>query len=257
MSVTSFETVLTELVEEGVRVITLNRPESLNAMNRRLIDEVADAFDHANACPNTRAIVFTGAGRAFCAGDDRNEHAHPENEADAREFVEAIQRVTVSMVFGPKPIVGAINGWAVGGGLEWAINCDFPIWARSARGFFPEVSLNLFVTGAVTALLPAIAGLHRAKEMIMLGERYDAARLLDYGVAWRVCDDEDLMQEAMVVARKLAAQPSASLQATKRVMAAVSVSDLRQAMAEETDATVAAFMDPETTRRLKDSFSAK
>ena len=100
--------------------------------------------------------MLTGAGRAFCAGDDRKAHEHPAHEAEARELVDAIQRATRSMVLGEKPVIGAINGWAVGGGFEWALNCDLSIWARGARAFFPEVSLNLFVTGAVTAILPAI-----------------------------------------------------------------------------------------------------
>ena len=177
-----FQTVLSEVDGDGIRTITLNRPDSLNAMNRQLIDDVALAFDAANADEATRVIIFTGAGRAFCAGDDRREHVHPETETQARDIVEAIQRATRAIVFGARPVVGAINGWAVGGGLEWAINCDFPIWSESARGFFPEVSLNLFVTGAVTSLLPALAGLNTAREMLFLGERYDAAAL--HALAW-------------------------------------------------------------------------
>jgi len=126
-------------------------------------------------------------------------------------------------------------------------------WLSSAP-LKPEVSLNLFVTGAVTALLPAIAGLHRAREMLFLGEQYDAQTLLEYGVAWQVADDDTLIDEALAVARKLAAQPPTSLQATKRVISRIATSDLREAMRLETDATVAAFMDPETTKRLKQSF---
>src|SRR4029078_7401777 len=122
----------------------------------------------------------------FCAGDDRREHVHPADEAEARDLVDAIQRATEAIIFGPKLVVGGINGWAVGGGFEWAINCDFPIWAESARAFFPEVSLNIFVTGGVTALLPALVGLNTAREMLYFGERYTAERLLDLGVAWRV-----------------------------------------------------------------------
>ena len=99
VSAFQYETVSSTVDDNGVRTIALNPPDSLNAMNRRLIDEVAVAFDDANGDPATRAIVFTGAGRAI--------------------------------VFGGKPVVGAINGWAVGGGFEWAINCDFPIWAES------------------------------------------------------------------------------------------------------------------------------
>ncbi len=251
MSVFDYETVLSRMEEGGVRVISLNRPESLNAMNRSLIDDVARAFDDANLDQETKAIIFTGEGRAFCAGDDRNEHVHPENEAEARDLVEAIQRATRAMVFGQKPVVGAINGWAVGGGFEWAINCDFPIWAETAKGFFPEVSLNLFVTGAVTALLPALAGLARAREMLFLGERYDARQLQDYGVAWRVVPDAELIQTARTLAEKLARQPQLSVRAMKRTLNSVATADLNRALQLETDATVAGFMDPETTRLLK------
>jgi enoyl-CoA hydratase/carnithine racemase len=251
MSAFTYETVTSELPEPGVRRITLDRPERLNAMNRQLIDDVADAFDDANADPDTRAIVFTGAGRAFCAGDDRRAHVHPQNEAAARDLVEAIQRATEAIVFGAKPVVGAIRGWAVGGGFEWAINCDFPIWARGAKGFFPEVSLNIFVTGGVTALLPALAGLSKAREMLFLGRRYDAAELAEMGVAWRVVDEDDLEAEARAVARDLAALPPLSLRAMKRVLNACAAGDLKRAIWLETEATIAGFLDPETTRRLK------
>lgn len=238
-------------VTENICTITLNRPDSLNAMNRMLIDETGDAFAAANADDSVRVIVFTGAGRAFCAGDDRHEHRHPDNEAEARDLVEAIQRVTDEIVLGRKPVVGAINGWAVGGGFEWAINCDFAIWAKSVKAFFPEVSLNLFVTGGVTSLLPALVGLNKAREMLFLGERYDATELQAMGLAWRVVEDSDLIKEAMLVARKLADSPILSTQAMKRVLNQTAMSDLKSAMALETEATIAGFLDPKTTELLK------
>lgn len=252
MSDFTYDTVLSTMTGEGVRTIALNRPEALNAMNRRLIEDVAAAFVDANRDTATRAIIFTGEGRAFCAGDDRHEHAHPENEEQARELVDAIQRATEAIVFGAKPVVGAINGWAVGGGFEWAINCDFPIWAESARGFFPEVSLNLFVTGAVTALLPAIVGPIKAREMLFLGHRYTAAELRDCGVAWKVAPDNELRADAGKVAEQLAALPTLSARAMKRVLNQANASALRQALELETEATVAGMLDPETTRLLKD-----
>lgn len=251
MTTFQYETVHSTLGDAGVRTVSLNRPECLNAMNRTLIDEVARAFDDANTDPATRAIVFTGEGRAFCAGDDRRAHVHPANEAEARDLVEAIQRATRAIVFGEKPVVGAINGWAVGGGFEWAINCDFPIWTESAKGFFPEVSLNLFVTGAVTALLPALVGLNKAREMLFLGERYDASALLDMGVAWKVVPDDRLMEEAQTVAARLSELPPLAVQAMKRVLNRCAAGDLEAALKLETDATVAGFLDPETTERLK------
>jgi enoyl-CoA hydratase/carnithine racemase len=247
-----YETIRSEITAEGVRTISLNRPSAMNAMNRLLIDEVSVAFDDANRDQDTRAIIFTGEGRAFCAGDDRHEHVHPETEEEARAVVDAIQRATVSIVMGAKPVVGAINGWAVGGGFEWAINCDFPIWAESAKAFFPEVSLNLFVTGAVTSILPSIVGPVKAREMLFLGNRYSAAELREIGVAWKVVPDDELLREAEVIASQLAALPTLSTRAMKRVLNQAIAGGLQQALNLETEATVAGFLDPETTRLLKD-----
>lgn len=247
----TYQTVLSECAD-GVRTITLNRPECLNAMNRQLLADVASAFRDANADEATRVILFTGAGRAFCAGDDRDAHRHPENEAEARELVGAIQQVTREMVFGERPVVGAIHGWAAGGGFEWAINCDFSVWAQSARAFFPEMSLNLFVTGAVTSLLPAMVGLVKAREMLLLGERYGAAELEALGIAWRVVDDDRLLDESRVLALRLADLPPRAVADMKRVLNLCAQADIERALELETDATVAGFLDPETTRRLKD-----
>ncbi len=248
----TYQTVLSTLGEGRVRTITLNRPDSLNAMNRALINDVARAFEDANADPATRAIILTGAGKAFCAGDDRRAHVHPETEEEARDLVQAIQRATHAITLGAKPVVGAINGWAVGGGFEWAINCDFPVWAKSARGFFPEVSLNLFVTGAVTSLLPALVGLNKAREMLFFGDRYGADELHKIGLAWKIVEDADLMSTAQTTARRLADLPTLSVRAMKRVLNAAAMPDMHRALQLETDATVAGFMDPETTRRLSD-----
>jgi len=252
MTTFEYQTLTSSLVANGVRCIMLNRPAQLNAMNRQLIVDVTRAFDDANADDASNVIVFSGEGRAFCAGDDRNEHQHPGSEIEAREFVELIQQATRAIIFGSKPVIGAINGWAVGGGFEWAINCDFPIWAESARGFFPEVSLNLFVTGGVTSLLPALVGLNKAREMLFLGERYDASALLKMGVAWRVVPDKQLMPSALKVATRLAQLPPSSVRAMKRVLNQCAAVELERALQLETDATVAGFMDPLTTELLKD-----
>lgn len=252
MTTFEYETVLSTLDRHGVRTISLNRPDSLNAMNRKLIDDVARAFDDANQDASTRSMIFTGSGRAFCAGDDRREHRHPKNEPEARDLVEAIQRATRSIAFGAKPVVGAINGWAVGGGFEWAINCDFPVWAESARAFFPEASLGVFVTGGVTSLLPALVGLNKAREMLFLGQRYEAGDLLESGVAWRVVGDDVLLQEAHSTASKLADLPVGSVRSMKRVLNLCAATDLETALSLETEVTVERFLDPDTTRRLKD-----
>ena len=247
----TYDTVLSTL-EAGVRTITLNRPERLNAMTLQLNIDVAQAFEDANADPGTNAIIFTGAGRGFCAGDDRQDHIEPQNEAEARMMVDAIQRVTRAIVKGDRPVVGAINGWAVGCCFEWAINCDFQIWAESARAFFPEISLNFFVTGGVTSILPAIVGPVKAREMIMLGEKYTARDLADLGVAWRVVPDDLLMEEARAVAGRLAGLPPNAVRAMKRVLTLTATTDLNAAILLETEATITAFIDPLTTKLVRD-----
>ncbi len=235
---------------EGVLTIALNRPDRLNAMNAALLEATSEAFERAQADPETRAILFTGTGRAFCSGDDLREHRLPGDEAEARVMVERIQRVTRAILSCDKIVVGAINGWAVGGGFEWAINCDFPMWAESAKAFFPELAWGLFVTGGVTTLLPKIVGLNKAREMLILGETYSARQLSDLGVAWRVVPDGRLLEEAQEVARRIAELPAEPLADMKRVLRRVASGDLEAALALETEATIRAFLDPGTSERI-------
>lgn len=241
-------TVLTEEAEGGVRVVTLNRPHRLNAITPELLDDLVAALTAANRDPSVRCIVLTGAGRAFCAGDDLKEFDDQVGDvSETRAYVERIQDVTRAMMFGEKPVVGAIRGWAAGGGLEWVINCDFAIAAKGTRFFFPEVSLGVFVTGAVTALLPAIVGLRRAREMIMLGEKFDADQALSWGLLRQVTEDAELMPEALSLARRIAALPPGPMRDLRRSL--VPRAALEAAMEVETEATVRGFLDPETAKR--------
>ncbi len=240
------QTVTSEL-SDGLCTITLNRPERLNAINPELLAELKAALDGANADPETGAIVLRGAGRAFCAGVDLKEFVRQAGtEAETSAYVEAIQDITLAMVLGDKMVVGAIHGWAVGGGLEWMINCDLAVLAEGTRCFFPEVSLGLFVTGGVTTLLPATVGLLKTREMILFGERFDAAQALDRGLAWKVVPETRVCAEAEAAARRIMALPAHAVAALKRVLARAPGRDLEGAMALETEATLAGFLHPET-----------
>ena len=246
-------TVLTE--DRGpVRILTLNRPERLNAITEQLIADLNAALSAAQADSSVRAIVLTGAGRAFCAGDDLHEYAEQASTREATQaYVEELQQVTRRIVLGRVPVVAAVHGWAVGGGLEWVIDCDLVVVGESAKGFFPEMGLGLFVTGGVTALLPRIVGLSRARQLLMLGERIDSAQMLDWGIAhWRVAD-EAVLDEAVAVAERLAGLSERAVTDLRRILATVSVGDLEVAMAAETAATVAAFGDPDAARRVRDA----
>lgn len=244
-------TVLTETLDGGVRLIILNRPERLNAIVPELLVALAAAIDAANADPQIGAILLTGAGRAFCAGDDLKDFAmQVGSEAETRVYIEQIQEVTRAIARGTKPVVGAIHGWAVGGGLEWVINCDFAIAAEGTRFFFPEIGWGLFVTGGVTHLLPRIVGLAKARELIMLGEKFDARQAQDWGLVHRVVPEARLRDEALALARRLAALPRGAVADLRRCLSGEGEQSLDAALAAETDATVRAFLDPETMKRV-------
>lgn len=244
-------TVLTEDLGEGVRRISLNRPQRLNAIVPALLDDLVQALGAADRDPGIRAIVLTGEGRAFCSGDDLKEfESQATGEAETKAYVERIQDVTRAMVLGDTPIVGAIRGWAVGGGLEWVINCDFALAAEGTRFFFPEVSWGLFVTGGVTELLPRLVGLQRAREMILFGEKFDAQQAKDWGLIKDVVPDAELLPQAVALAKRLAALPPGPVRDLRRILARRDGGGLDAAMAAETAATVRGFLDPETARRV-------
>lgn len=244
-------TTVISTVDNGVCTITLNRPQRLNAINSELLSDLKTALANGNSDPNVKVIILRGAGRAFCAGDDLKEFDQQVGEeAKTRAYIESIQAITREIVLGDKMIVGAIHGWAVGGGLEWVVNCDLAILAQGTRCFFPEISLGVFVTGAVTTLLPKLVGLQKAKELILFGERFDAHKALEMGIAWKVVPENKLFAEAEAVAKRIAAQPEDAVRNLKRVINRACHLDAEGAMRLETDATVRGFLDPTTLQRV-------
>lgn len=244
-------TVLSENLGDGVRRISLNRPQRLNAIVPALLDDLVAAIAAADRDREIRAIVLTGEGRAFCSGDDLKEFdTQATGEAETTAYVERIQDVTRAMVLGDTPIVGAIRGWAVGGGLEWVINCDFALAAEGTRFFFPEVTWGLFVTGGVTELLPRLVGLQRAREMILFGEKFDARQAKEWGLVKDVVPDTELIPQAVALAKRVAALPPGPVRDLRRILARRDGGGLAAAMAAETAATVRGFLDPETARRV-------
>jgi enoyl-CoA hydratase/carnithine racemase len=245
------QTVLTEDLRDGVRLVSLNRPHRLNAIVPEMLDQLVEVVEAADRDGSIRAIVLTGNGRAFCSGDDLKEFAsQATDEASTTAYIERIQDVTRAIVLGDTPVIGAIRGWAAGGGLEWVINCDFAIAAEGTRFFFPEVSLGVFVTGGVTELLPRLVGLQRAREMILLGEKFDARQAQSWGLIKDVVADEDLLPTAIALAKRIAALPAGPVKDLRRILARRDGGGLEAALAAETAATVRGFLDPETAVRV-------
>lgn len=246
------KTVLTS-VSDSVCTITLNRPERLNALNTELLISLRQALDEAISNPKIGAIVLRGAGRSFCSGDDLKEFdKQSRNSKEAHVFIELIQDITRRIVLGDKFVIGSIHGWAVGGGLEWAINCDLAVFADNTQCFFPELKWGMFPTGGVTLLLPRMVGLVKAKELMLLGEVFDASEAHKMGLAWKVVPTSEVYAKAHTVAEKIAALPKKSVKSLKRILNQVHKLDIEEAMKLETDATVESFLDPETLKRVQE-----
>ncbi len=240
----------------SIRILTLNRPGSLNAINAELITALRLALTEANADDETRVIILHGAGRAFCTGNDMKEsesrleagYSAEEARADARE----LQEVTRQIVLNEKIVIAAINGWAVGAGFEWAINCDFTVWAEDARAFFPELSWGLFATGGVMSLLSRTVGITRAREMLLLGEKYDAQALQELGLAWRVVPEPMIMQTALQAAEQIAVLPNTAVRRFKKTFNEAIYMDFEQTLAAEVEALVAGITSTETEDLVKE-----
>jgi enoyl-CoA hydratase/carnithine racemase len=235
-----------------VRLITLNRPERLNAINVELITGLRDALAEANADGAVAAIVLRGAGKAFCSGDDLSDKtAVPSDPEEGMEIIDALQDVTRQILYGDKVVIGAIHGWAVGGGFEWVVNCDFSVWAEDAKAFCPEMRWGMSPTGGVTSLLGRVVGVHRARAILMLGDKLTAEELRDIGIAWRVVPEEQVLPEAMALAERIAGLPARAVRDLKRSLTGVFREELDRAIRLETESTVASVADPETFERIR------
>jgi enoyl-CoA hydratase/carnithine racemase len=238
-------------IEGAVSVVSLNRPERLNAIGDELLADLHAALVQAQHEPATRVIILTGAGRAFCAGDDLKEFAHQARDAASiASTCDSIQQITRDIMFGPKLVIGAVHGYAVGGGFEWVLNCDLIVAAQDLVCFFPEMALGHFVTGAVTHLLPRAVGHQRAIELMVLGERQNAAALKALGLVHSVVPNEQLMKASFELAEKIAARSSFATSRLKRVLTAQVDHALASALELERQAAMECFANPETAQRI-------
>lgn len=213
----------------GVRTLMLNRPDKLNAINQELAGALLEAMESASADAAVRVILLRGSGRAFCAGRDV---AAPPTDED----LVLVQKVAKAIVRTPKPVLAAVHGWTVGAGLEWMMNADVVVAAAGTRFKLPEASLGVFVTGGLSATLPAYAGLARAKALTLLGEPFTAQQAQNWGLVWHVVSDGDLETASMETAARLAALAPEVAGHFKRVLNHVGLSAFEGAIELENEA---------------------
>ena len=186
-------------------VLTVNRPDALNALTTEVLKDIGEAFRDLQADDEVRVIVITGAGRAFVAGADIEEMADL-NLVQARAFGNAGQKVFRDIERSEKPTIAAINGFALGGGLELALCCDIRLAADTAVLGQPEVGLGIIPGFSGTQRLAKLVGKGRAAEMILTADNIRAEDALAYGLVNRVTEPEKLLEEALAMAERIASR---------------------------------------------------
>lgn len=203
----------------AVRVVTLNRPEALNAANERLHDALIAVWRHIDADPEARAVVLTGAGSAFSAGGDFEHFIEVREDLDLRrkEVMSAGNLVNEIIDF-RLPIVAAVNGPAVGLGASLAACSDIVLIAESAYLSDPHVSVGLTAADGGAPTWPLMMSMLKAKEYLLTSRRIPADVAVELGLANRVVSDEDLLTEALELAQSIAASPPQAVQSTKKAL---------------------------------------
>ena len=200
-----------------VQIITLNRPEALNAMNNAVFAAVADALVAAESAEDTAVAVITGAGRAFCAGQDLTEmQAMLDGRGDVHEFPRMLKALTNFS----KPLLAAVNGLGVGIGMTLLAHCDLVFMSDEAKLRTPFPQLGLAPEAGSSVTFAERMGWQNAAYTLMSGRWFSAAECRDMGLVWRIAPAHGLMDQTLAVAHELAANPIPSLVATKRLMLA-------------------------------------
>lgn len=213
--------------DEGVATITLNRPDKLNSFTAKMAGETLHALNAAKGDKAVRAIVITGTGRAFCAGQDLAEATAPGVRIE--DVVERQYNAMVRMIRQmPKPVLCSVNGIAAGAGANLAYACDLTYAAESAVFVQSFINIGLIPDSGGTFTLPRLVGMQQAFGQMVLAEKLGAARAAELGMIWKVVPDATLAEEVMAVARKMAIMPTLGIALTKYALNRSQGSSLEQ-----------------------------
>ncbi|HUV76634.1 MAG TPA: enoyl-CoA hydratase-related protein [Desulfobacterales bacterium] len=232
-------------VEKGVATITFNRPEVLNALNEASLQELSNALDAVASDEDIRVLVLTGAGeKSFVAGADITEFLK-FNVLKAKLFAETGHGLVNRLQELPIPVIAAVNGFALGGGCEIVLGCDFIYAAENAMFGLPEINLGIIPGFGGTQRLPRLIGKNMAKEMIFTGKMISAAEAHAVGWVNTVCPQDELMAEVMKTAATIASKGKASLRAAKQAINSGMDVDLKTGCRIEIDAFAICLSSPD------------
>ena len=229
-----YENLIVE-IEDGIATLTINRPQTLNALNTATLKELSRAFQELEENAQVKVIILTGAGKAFVAGADISE-MKDKNAIGGREFGLLGQSVFTAIENLSKPVIAAVNGYALGGGTELALACDMIYASEKAKFGQPEVGLGVTPGFGGTQRLPRRVGLAMAKELIFTGRIIDAKEAFRIGLVNKVVSSESLIEEVRRLAEEIASKGQVSVKLAKAVMNRGMDTDLHSALMLEADA---------------------
>ena len=203
--------------EEGLGIVTINRPKTLNALNVEVFQELYQMFTEIENDSEIRVVILTGIDKAFVAGVDILEMAD-KNPIEIETFIKIARQAGDRIYNLSKPVIAAINGFAFGGGNELVLDCDLRIASENARFGQQEINLGILPGGGATQKLPRLVGMAKAKEIIFTGDIFDARTALALGMINKVVPAEALMDEAKAMAKKLLSKSSVALSYVKKSM---------------------------------------
>ncbi len=206
-------------VEEGIAVVTLNRPAALNSINRALRLELLDLYPALDLRKDVKVIVITGAGeKAFCTGADLKERSTRSTEEMVHDRQYLTSKSTSALSSVSKPVIAAIKGYCMAGGFEMVLQCDISIAADNSIFGLPEVTHGFFPGGGACQRLPRLVGYQMARELILTGRRWDAKEAKELGLINKIVPADKVMDEAMAMAKKIASYPSIGVIQAKRAL---------------------------------------
>lgn len=228
-------------VKEGIGYVTLNRPEALNALNTEVLTELDDAFRNIDANPEVQAVIVTGAGRAFIAGADIAQMRELDG-TEGRDMTIQGQKVMELIETVNKPVIAAVNGFALGGGCELAMACDVRIASEKAKFGQPEVNLGIIPGYGGTQRLPRLVGKGMAKYLIYSAEIIDATKAMNIGLVQDVVPAEELMERAEKFAKTVMSKAPVAIKMAKVAINNGLNLDLKSGVAFEAESYTSTFV---------------
>lgn len=228
------KTVLVEM-QEGILKLTFNRPDALNALNQEMTAELQQALREAAGDPQVRVVLLCGSGRGFCAGGDLAYLESVAGTPRAQEFIAAVGELAEMIRRLPKAVLAQVHGVAAGAGFNLALACDLIVASRTARFAQSFAKVGLIPDCGGSYLLPRLVGLHRAKELMFTGDVVSAELLQSWGLLNHLTEPEELEEEALFWAKRLAQAPPLALAKTKQALHEAERLDFSQAIAREAE----------------------